>query len=318
MYNFFMKLVIQIPCYNEQDNILEVLHSIPKKISGIDFIEIVVIDDNSSDNTVKIAQNFGVKVIKSDRHIGLAQIFKSGINYALENDADILVNIDGDNQYCASDIEKLVLPIIDNSADIVIGTRQINKIKTFSYFKKYLQKFGSACVKLISKEDVEDAASGFRAFNRNALLKLNIFNNFTYTIETIIQAKYKNLIIKSVEINTNTQLGRKSRLFKSDFDYVFKQAKNLIRFFIIYRACRFFNILSLIFFLFGLSLGLRFLYFYIISDGTGHIQSLILCAILLTFSFVCFMLAIVGDLFSINRKILEDIQFEIRQNKYKK
>lgn len=313
-----MKLVIQIPCYNEQDNILEVLHSIPKKINGISLIEIIVLDDNSSDKTLQIAKNFDAKTLEFKQHIGLAQIFKSGVCCALENNADILVNIDGDNQYCACDIEKLIEPILNKKADIVIGTRPIDKIKTFSIIKKLLQKIGSACVKLISREDVKDAASGFRAFNRNALLKLNVFNNFTYTIETIIQAKCKNLIIKNVDININLQKERKSRLFKSNFDYIFKQAKNLIRFFIIYRPSRFFTIISSIFLIFGLILGLRFLYFYITHNGAGHIQSLILCAILSTLSFVCFMLAIIGDLFSINRKILEEIQYEIRQNKYKK
>ena len=318
MYNHFMKLVIQIPCFNEQDCVLEVLKSIPKNYLGIDEVEILVLDDASSDETFNIAKEYGVEVIKSSQKVGLANIFKIGLKEALKRGADVLVNIDGDNQYDANDIQKLINPVINNEADIVIGARPIDKIKTFSSFKKMLQKLGSFVIKSLTKIDVKDAASGYRAYSRNALLKLNIFNDFTYTIESIIQAKYKNLSIKNVDINVNLQENRKSKLFKNNFDYIIKQAKNTVRFFIIYRPFKFFSIISALLFLFGFVLGARFLYFYLTNDGAGHIQSLILCAIILTLSFVCFMLAIVGDLFSINRKILEDIQFEIRQNKYKK
>ena len=317
MYNQVMKLVIQIPCHNEQENILEVLQSIPKKIKGIDEIEIFVIDDGSYDKTSQIALNFGANVIKIPQKSGLSNAFRVGVNNALKNKADILVNLDGDNQYCANDIENLIQPIL-NGADIAIGTRPIDKIKTFSPFKKFLQKFGSFAVKVISGLNIKDAASGFRAFNQEAMLHLNVFNNFTYTIETIIQAKYKNLKVENVDINVNEQKNRKSKLFKNNLDYVFKQAKNLIRFFIIYRPARFFSLISALLFLIGFILGIRFLYFYFTFDGSGHIQSLILCAIILTMSFISAMLAIVGDLFQVNRKILEEIRFEIRQNKYKK
>lgn len=313
-----MKLVIQIPCYNEQDSILEVLKSIPKKIKGIDEIEIFVIDDGSCDNTSKNAKDFGVNIVEIAQRSGLSNAFKVGIKNALKKNADILVNIDGDNQYCANDIAKIIQPIIDNKCDIVVGARPIGKIREFSLLKKFLQRFGSFVVKLISGIDIKDAASGFRALNRKTMLKLNIFNNFTYTIEMLIQAKSKNLIVKNIDINVNKQKNRKSKLFKNNFDYIFKQTKNLIRFFIIYRPCRFFGLFSALFFFFGFILGLRFLYFYFNFNGSGHIQSLILCAILLTISFISLMLAIVGDLLQVNRKILEDIQFEIRQNKYKK
>ena len=313
-----MKLVIQIPCYNEQECILGVLNSIPKNIKGIDEIEILVINDGSSDETSAIAKEFGAKTIDISRKIGLSNVFKIGVKNALKYNADILVNIDGDNQYNAQDIEKLIQPILNNNADIVVGVRPIDKIKTFSLIKKTLQKFGSFVVKIISGVDIKDAASGFRALNRNAMLHLNIFNDFTYTIEMLIQAKFKNLLVKNVDIRVNEQKNRKSKLFKNNFDYIFKQAKNLIRFFIIYRPARFFSLISGLLFVFGFTLGLRFLYFYFNSDGSGHIQSLILCAIILILSFIVAMLAIIGDLFSINRKILEDIQFEIRQNKYKK
>lgn len=312
MYNTFMNLVVQIPCYNEQDSITEVLSSIPKKIKGIDNIEIVVLDDGSEDKTSEIAKDFGAKVIKLNKNYGLSNIFKVGLDKALELRADIVVNIDGDNQYKASDIEKLIQPILDKKADIVIGSRPIDNIKTFSKTKKILQKFGSFVVKIFSSTDIKDAASGFRAYSREAILKLNVFNNFTYTIETIIQASFKNLKIENVDIGVNPQHNRKSKLFKNNFDYIFKQAKNLIRFFIIYKPEKFFVFLANIFLFLGTILGLRFLYYFIFIKGTGHVQSLILCAIILILSFICYMLAIIGDLFSINRKLLEDVQYRLK------
>ncbi len=318
MYNLAMKLVIQIPCFNEEANIQSVLEEIPKKIKGIKEIKVIVLDDGSTDKTSEIAKKYNVETIKSNYNVGLSNTFKTGVTKALEENADILVNIDGDNQYCAKDIEKLIKPILENTCDIVIGTRPINKIKTFSPFKKILQKFGSFIVKLISKTDIKDAASGFRAFSKKALLNINVFNSFTYTIETIIQAKNKNLLIKNVDIDVNIQKNRKSKLFKNNYDYIFKQAKTLIRFFIIYRPVKFFTTLANIFLFFGIILALRYLHFYISNDGSGHIQSLILCAITTILSFILYMIAILGDLFTINRKLLEDIQYELRVNKYKK
>lgn len=313
-----MRLMVQIPAHNEQESIADVLKSIPQKIKGVDEILILVINDGSCDDTSKIAKSFSVDVIDIKQKQGLSNAFRAGVLKALEKNCDILVNIDGDNQYCAQDIEKLILPVLDNEADIVVGARPIDEIKTFSKTKKILQKLGSKIVKLISSIKIKDAASGFRAYNKKALLSLNVFNDFTYTIETIIQAKYKNLTVKNVDISVNEQKNRKSKLFKNNFDYIFKQAKNLIRFFIIYSPCKFFASISLILFTLGLILGVRFLYLNFAHIGQGHVQSLILGAIIFTLSFICALLAVVGDLFSINRKILEDIQFEIRQNKYKK
>ncbi len=319
-----MKLVIMIPCKNEQDNISEVLEGIKKikknkrAIRGVDEIKVVVLDDNSCDDTVKIAQNYDVEVISFNHHQGLSNTFKYGVNYALLNNADILVNLDGDNQYNIDYIEKLIAPILDNSADMTVGARPIKKIKTFSIFKKTMQILGSFVVNLITKTDIKDAASGFRALNKEAMLNINLFNNFTYTLESIIQLNSKGLRIKSVEIDVNIQNKRKSRLFKSNFQYIFEQSKNIIRFFIIYSPKKFFNFLAGVFFIFALFLGLRFLYFYFNNDGTGHIQSLILCAIIFTLSFLCFSLAIIGDLLSINRKILEEMRYCLRQDKYKK
>ena len=313
MYNPFMKLVIQIPAYNEEANIGAVLEDIQKTYDLIDELNIVVLDDCSNDNTAKIASNYNAKIISFNKRQGLSNVFKFGVQYALSVGADILVNIDGDNQYCAYDIEKLIKPIISNEADIIIGSRPINTNSNFSFVKKLFQKFGSIITSFVSRIKVKDAASGFRALNRDAMLNINIFNPFTYTIEMLIQAYIKNLTVKNVDIRVNKQKKRNSKLFKNDFDYIFKQAKNLIRFFIIYRPARFFSIFGSLFLLIGGLIGIRFLIY-----ETGHIQSLILCAIILTLSFICFLLAILGDLLSINRKLLEEIRYEIRAEKYKK
>ena len=313
-----MKLVIQIPCFNEEANISKVLESIPKKIKGVDEIKIIVLDDASIDKTSEVANKFNVEIIKSPYNTGLANTFKKGLQKALEENADILVNIDGDNQYNAQDIEKLIEPIIQKKCDITIGTRPIDNIKTFSPIKKILQKFGSFIVKIISQVDIKDAASGYRAYSKKALLKLNIFNSYTHTIETIIQAKNKNLIVKNVDIRVNNQENRKSRLFKNNLDYILKQAKTTIRFFIIYRPVKFFSLIANFFLFFSACIGLRFLYFYIAYGGKGHIQSLILCTITSILAFLLYMIAILADLFTINRKLLEDIQFDLRQKKYKK
>lgn len=318
MYNAVMKLVIQIPCFNEEASIAGVIGAIPKKIDGIDEIVVLVVDDNSTDKTNEIAKKAGANVVKLNQKKGLVCVFMAGVEWSLKNNADILVNLDGDNQYSAKDIEKLISPILADDADMTIGARPIFEIKTFSRFKKAMQKFGSFMVEVLTNTKIKDASSGFRAFNREVLLNLNIFNNFTYTIESIIQAKSKGFRIENVDIRVNEQNGRKSRLFKNNFDYILKQATNLIRFFIIYRPAKFFNVLACVLLVLGFLIGARFLYYYFTFDGSGHIQSLILCSIVLILSFICFMLAIVGDLFSINRKILEEIQYETRCNKYKK
>ena len=310
-----MKLIIQIPCFNEEDNISKVLDKLPKSIKAIDKIEIVVLDDNSTDKTIEIAKNYNVKILKAKQHIGLSGIFNKGIEYAIENNADILVNIDGDNQYKPNEIEKLIQPIINNDADIVIGARPINKIKTFSPVKKLLQKLGSLIVKIISQINIKDAASGFRAYNKDAIIKTIIYNDYTYTIESIIQAKSKNLTIKNIDIEVNEQNNRKSKLVKNNFSYIIKQGINLIRFFIIYSPVKFFGIISLVLFSIATIIGIRFLYFFFNNGGKGHIQSLILCAIIFILSFIIANIAILSDILSINRKVSENIQEKLRQNK---
>lgn len=307
-----MKLIIQIPCYNEEASLPITLNALPKQISGIDEIEILVIDDGSTDKTVEVAKANGVQHIVSMPHnCGLAKAFVAGINGALAQGADIIVNTDADNQYCADDIEKLVRPILNKEADIVIGTRPVSNISHFSLLKKALQKLGSWIMRRVSSTQVEDAPSGFRAFSRAAALQINIFDNYTYTLETIIQARAKGLQLVCVPINVNPDL-RKSKLVRNMFDYIKRSVFTMLRMFIIYRPFRFFSILASLFFISGLLIGLRFLYFYIFSHGSGHIQSLILAAILIITSVQIGVIAILSELFSINRKLLEDIQRRIK------
>jgi len=310
------KLIIQIPCYNEEEVLLATLNDLPKSISGIDKIEILIINDGSTDKTAEIANNWGAKVINIKQNRGLANAFRLGLQEALKSNADIIVNTDADNQYCANDIEKLVLPIIENNADIVIGARNIKEIKEFSNIKKILQKFGSKVLRLLSYTKVEDAPSGFRAFSRDAALKLNIFDNYTYTMETLIQAGAKGLRVISVPINVNPQL-RKSKLVKNIFDYIFKSMKTTIRMFIVYRPFRFFCFFATILGLLGLIIITRFLFFYFNGLGNGHIQSLIFATILILTSVQLIIIAIIGDLLSINRKLLEDIQLRIKKMELK-
>ena len=307
-----MKLIIQIPCYNEENSLPITLKALPKQISGIDEIEILVIDDGSTDKTVEVAKANGVQHIVSMPHnCGLAKAFVAGINGALAQGADIIVNTDADKQYCADDIEKLIRPILNKEADIVIGTRPVSNISHFSLLKKTLQKLGSWVMRRVSSTQVEDAPSGFRAFSRAAALQINIFDNYTYTLETIIQARAKGLQLVCVPVNVNPDL-RESKLVKNMFDYIRRSVFTMLRMFIIYRPFRFFAILASLFFTVGFLVGLRFLYFYLFSNGAGHIQSLILAAILIITSVQIGVIAILSELFCINRKLLEDIQRRIK------
>ena len=313
-----MKLVIQIPCYNEEEALPVTLKALPDKIEGIDEIEVLIINDGSTDNTVDVAKHYGVKhFVDMGHNCGLAKAFVAGIKKSLELGADIIVNTDADNQYSADNIKDLIKPILTKQADIVIGTRPVSKIKHFSLMKKFLQKLGSFVMRLISSTSVEDAPSGFRAFSRNAALQLNIFDNYTYTLETIIQAKAKGLQLVCVPVQVNPDL-RDSKLVKNIFDYVRRSVYTMVRMFIIYRPFRFFAILAGVFFIPGLLLCLRFLWYYFNGSGTGHIQSLILSAILIIISIQIGVTAILSELFSINRKILEDIQKRLKMQDLKK
>lgn len=308
-----MKLIIQIPCYNEEEMLPITVKSIPRQIEGIDRIEILVVNDGSNDTTAQVAKELGVNYIVSfPKNLGLAHAFDAGLKNCVKFGADIVVNLDADNQYCADDIPRLIRPILDGKADIVIGARPIENIRHFSLLKKILQKLGSFIMKKISGADVSDAPSGFRAFNRHAAMRINIFDNYTYTMESIIQAQRKGLSIVSVPVRVNEEDFRPSRLIKNNFQYIFRSAKTMIRFFIIYHPFRFFTTLALMFFFLGFAVGLRFLYFYFLGDGAGHIQSVILCGLLITAGFQTGLLAIIADLMGVNRKLIEDVQIKVQ------
>lgn len=307
-----MKLVIQIPCLNEEESLPITLSALPKHIDGIDEIKVLIVNDGSTDRTIEVAKKHGISDFVNFTHNkGLAKAFSAGLNKALEMGADIIVNTDADNQYNASDIEKLVRPIIDGNADIVIGSRPVNKISHFSIIKKLLQNFGSFVMRCVSSTSVKDAPSGFRAFSRNAAIQMNIFDNYTYTLETIIQAKAKGLVIENVEIDVNPEL-RRSRLFSNMFVYIRRSIFTMLRMFIVYRPFRFFITVGILFLLAGLIPGVRFVWYFLTGDGQGHIQSLILAAILLLTGVQVSLIAVLSELIAINRKLLEDIQSRVK------
>lgn len=307
-----MKLVIQIPCLNEEESLPITLSALPKHIDGIDEIKVLIVNDGSTDRTIEVAKKHGISDFVNFTHNkGLAKAFSAGLNKALEMGADIIVNTDADNQYNAEDIEKLVRPIIDGNADIVIGSRPVNKISHFSIIKKMLQNVGSFVMRCVSSTSVKDAPSGFRAFSRNAAIQMNIFDNYTYTLETIIQAKAKGLVIENVEIDVNPEL-RRSRLFSNIFVYIRRSIFTMLRMFIVYRPFRFFITVGILFLLAGLIPGVRFVWYFLTGDGQGHIQSLILAAILLLTGVQVSLIAVLSELIAINRKLLEDIQSRVK------
>ncbi len=307
-----MKLIIQIPCLNEAQTLTIALADLPKHIPGIDTIETLIIDDGCTDDTVQVALDHGVNHVVGFRHNqGLAKAFMLGLEAALERGADIIVNTDADNQYNAADIEKLVRPILDGRADLVIGARPIYQIQHFSVIKKVLQRIGSWVVRLVSNTDVADAPSGFRAMSRDVALVLNVFSDFTYTLETIIQAGQKNLRILSVPIRVNGEL-RPSRLVRSISSYVRRSIFTMLRIFVVYRPLRFFMTASTLPLAIGLGLGVRFLLYFMQGAGSGHVQSLILAAVLLLVAFQTMLLAVMADLLSVNRRLLEDLQVRER------
>jgi glycosyltransferase involved in cell wall biosynthesis len=308
-----MKLIIQIPCYNEEQTLGIALSALPRTVPGIDCVEWLVIDDGSTDRTVEIAQSHGVDhVVRLPRNQGLARAFMAGLEASLKAGADIIVNTDADNQYCAGDIPKLVEPVIEGKADIVIGARSISDIEHFSFIKKRLQKIGSAVVRIASNTDVPDAPSGFRAISRNAAMQLNVFNSYTYTLETIIQAGQKGMAITSVPVRTNKDL-RPSRLVKNIPSYVLRSVITILRIFMTYRPFRFFAIPGIFSFIAGFLIGMRFVYYFFTSGGVGHIQSLILGALLMGNGFFLVVAGLLADLVSVNRKLLEDMQFNLRK-----
>ncbi len=303
-----IKLFIQIPCFNEEATIKSTLEAIPKKIEGIDSISVVVIDDGSTDNTIKIAKENGADfIVKHKSNLGLARAFMSGIEFCIKKNANIIINTDGDNQYFAEDMKKLVYPILNDNADVVIGARSIDEIKHFSYFKKLLQKIGSWTVRQFSSTKVLDATCGFRAYTAEAAKTLNVFNTYTYTIETIIQLGFLNKNITSIPIKVNEKT-RESRLMKNIFEYVLRSMVIILRVYLFYKPFRFFSYLSLIFFIPGFILIMRFFYFYLNNpDISQYAQSLTIGLFSILVSFLIFSIALIADLISVNRNLIEKI-----------
>lgn len=302
-----MKLIIQVPCYNEAETLEVALNDLPKHIDGIDEIEYLIINDGSKDNTVEVAKKWGVNyVVNFRRNKGLAKGFMAGLDACLRNGADIIVNTDADNQYNGDDIEKLVRPILEGKTDIVIGERPIDQTEHFSPLKKKLQHFGSWVVRKASKSDIPDAPSGFRAYSRDAAMRLNVVNEYTYTLETIVQAGRTKIAQTSVPIRTNSEL-RPSRLFSSMFGYVKKSMLTILRAFMMYKPLQFFSTIGGVGFIAGLAVGIRFIIYMCMGQGNGHVQSLILAGLLITLGVLIFVIGLQADLIAANRKILEDI-----------
>ena len=304
-----MKLIIQIPCFNEEETLQATYDALPKKIDGIDEIETLIIDDGSTDKTIEKARDLGIDyIVRFRRNKGLAYGFRAGLDACLRMNADIIVNTDADNQYRADDIEKLIKPILNEEADEVIGERPIDEIEDFSPLKKKFQHLGSWVVRKASGTGIQDAPSGFRAFSREAAMRINVINDYTYTLETIIQAGRNRYAIEGVPIHTNPQT-RKSRLFKSIWSYMRKSGSVIIRSTLMYSPLAFFGGFSLVFLIIGVIIGIRFL----ILGGIGHIQSLILCAVFILIGTQTLFLALQGDIIAANRRLLEDIQVRVRR-----
>jgi glycosyltransferase involved in cell wall biosynthesis len=305
-----MKLIIQIPCFNEAQTLSVALSALPRTVPGFTSVEWLIIDDGSQDETVEVAKAHGVNhIVRHSGNKGLARAFMTGLEASLRLGADVIVNTDADNQYNADDIPALTLPILQHQAEIVVGARPISVIEHFSPLKKMLQKLGSWVVRMASNTDIPDAPSGFRAISRTAAQRLMVFNDYTYTLETIIQAGQKSISIVSVPVRVNEDL-RPSRLVKSIPSYIKRSIVTIIRIFIIYRPFSFFGMIGAILFGTGFLIGLRFVWHYLHGNGDGYIQSLILASVMLGMGFQTVLVAFLADLLAANRKLLEDIRFK--------
>lgn len=308
-----MKLIIQIPCLNESGTLPNVLRQLPTVLAGVETIETLVVDDGSSDATVEVARRCGVNhVVELGRHQGLGIAFRTGLDMGLKLGADIIVNTDGDNQYCGSDIAELIEPIVLGKADLVIGSRDIRTIPHFSPTKKRLQKVGSWVVRSVAHCPVPDTTSGFRAYSREAALRTIVHTKFSYTLETVIQAGSSRLKVTTVPIRVNPKL-RESRLAGSTWQYLKKSAGTICRIYTMYNPLRVFLMLGGLSFFAGCLLGLRYLYFFFLESASGHIQSLILASILMIVGFQIIVIGLVADLIGANRRINEEILYRVRK-----
>lgn len=308
-----MKLIIQIPCLNEEESLPKTLQDLPKQIPGISSIEILIIDDGSIDRTVEVARQHGAHhIIHFTKQRGLARAFGAGLDAALQAGADIIVNTDADNQYKGEDIARLVHPILQGQADMVIGNRDIENIEQFSWIKKRLQRLGTRVIRHLSGTNIADATTGFRAYNREAAMKLNIISDYTYTLESLIQAEHKNIAIANITISTN-RVERKSRLFRSIPEYIKRSIITIVRIYSMFNPFRMFLTIGSFIIMIGTLIGCRFLFYYLMGQGDGKIQSLILAAALFIIGFQILIIGLVADLISANRRLIEDALLRIKK-----
>jgi glycosyltransferase involved in cell wall biosynthesis len=311
-----MKLIIQIPCYNEERTLGITLSALPRQLSGVDRVEWLIVNDGSTDRTVEVARAHGVDhIVSFSQNQGLAKAFKAGIEACLKAGADLIVNTDADNQYCADDIPVLIAPILTGKAEIVVGARPIGQIEHFSPTKKLLQRVGSWVIRKTSGTDIQDAPSGFRAISREAAMRTNVLDDYTYTLDMIIQAGQKGITIASVPVRTNPYL-RPSRLVRSIPSYVQRSFFTVLRIFAIYQPLRFFGILGSIPFAMGIILGFRWLVLFLMGTPRTHVPSLIMASILTLIGFQLWIFGFIADLIAANRKLLEDIQLRIRRRDF--
>ena len=303
-----MKLVIQIPAWNEEEHLPTALADLPNEVPGFDEVDVQVVDDGSTDKTAEVAHQHGARVVSLGGHRGLAAAFAEGIRAAVRHGADVIVNTDADSQYAAEDIPHLVQPILDNEADMVIGNRQIETIEHFSFTKKLLQRLGSAVVRRLSHTQVQDATSGFRAISRRTALRLHVFTRFTYTLETILQAGEAGLRVVSVPIRINPGVARPSRLFRSNLGYIVRSLESMARIVVLYNPLRIFVRIGSVPFAVGILLILRFLFYYVTGHSpAGHLQSLLLAVILVVVGVQIWITGLVADLIAVNRRLLEEL-----------